>query len=58
MHRQGQKQMQKVGRVLNQNQEYSIIVCPDDVHARQRRLLAHAFSERAVSGAISTITSL
>ena len=49
MHRQGHKQMQKAGIPVNQNKTHSIIIAPDDVHARQRRLLSHAFSERAVS---------
>jgi len=45
MHRQGQKQMAKAGR----SGGLSILNAPDDAHARQRRLLSHAFSERAVS---------
>jgi cytochrome P450 len=49
MHRQGQKQMQKSERTSSPIGGYSIINCPDDVHTRQRRLLSHAFSERAAS---------
>jgi cytochrome P450 len=48
MHRQGHKQMQKAGIPARPTKAHSIIVAPDDVHARQRRLLSHAFSERAV----------
>jgi cytochrome P450 len=48
MYRQGHKQMQKAGIPASQNKAHSIIVASDDVHARQRRLLLHAFSERAV----------
>jgi len=47
-HRQGHRQMQKAGRTVD-GKAYSIINAPDDVHARQRRLLSHAFSERAVN---------
>ena len=48
MHRQGHKQMQKAGIPASQNKAHNIILAPDDVHARQRRILSHAFSERAV----------
>ncbi|KIW25940.1 uncharacterized protein PV07_09074 [Cladophialophora immunda] len=48
MHRQGHKQMQKAGIPARQNRAHAIIIAPDDVHARQRRLLSHAFSERAL----------
>jgi cytochrome P450 len=45
MHRQGHKQMAKAGRSAG----ISILVVGDEAHARQRRLLSHAFSERAAS---------
>jgi cytochrome P450 len=32
-----------------QTPPYSIINSPDDVHARQRKILSNSFSERAVS---------
>ena len=48
MHRQGYKQMQKAGIPVSQSKAHAITIAPDDVHARQRRLLSHAFSERAV----------
>lgn len=53
MHRQdgngkAMKQMQKGRSRRNQNGVYSIINAPDDVHARQRKMLSHAFSDRAV----------
>lgn len=48
MHRQGHKQMQKDGIPVRPNQAHAITIAPDDVHARERRLLSHAFSERAV----------
>jgi cytochrome P450 len=47
MHRQGRKQMIKADRIAGRG--LSIIVAPDDAHARQRRLLSHAFSDRAAS---------
>lgn len=49
MHRQGQKQMAKAGRGNGPAGGVSILNASDDAHARQRRLLSHAFSERAVS---------
>jgi cytochrome P450 len=48
MHRQGQPQMRKVMRGRTINGAYSIINAPNDIHARQRKALAHAFSEKAV----------
>jgi hypothetical protein len=49
MHRQGHPQMAKFGRGnSNKPGSYSIINAPDDVHARQRKSLSHAFSEKAV----------
>jgi hypothetical protein len=48
MHRQGQPQMAKRGRgTSNKNGAYNIINAPDDIHARQRKSLSHAFSEKA-----------
>jgi len=48
MHRQGQPQMAKWGRGgANDKGAYSIINAPDDIHARQRKSLSHAFSEKA-----------
>jgi hypothetical protein len=54
MHRQNAngkavKQMPKTGGRLPHNKVYSILSAPDDVHARQRKMLSHAFSDRAVS---------
>lgn len=50
MHRQGQPQMAKFNRGgANKKGAYSIINAPDDIHARQRKSLSHAFSEKAVS---------
>lgn len=46
MHRQGHKQMSKAGRPTGGVP--SILNAGDEAHARQRRLLSHAFSERAV----------
>jgi cytochrome P450 len=40
--------MQKIERPSNQMSSYSILHAPDDVHARQRKMLSHAFSDRAV----------
>lgn len=48
MHRQNQKQMQKALPRRQINGAYHIINAPDDVHARQRKMLSHAFSERAL----------
>lgn len=49
MHRQGQPQMRKAGRGGRvRGGAYNIINAPDDIHARQRKALSHAFSERAV----------
>jgi cytochrome P450 len=50
MHRQGHPQMKKVMRARPVNGAYSIISAPNDIHARQRKVLAHAFSEKAVRG--------
>jgi hypothetical protein len=54
MHRQdgngkAVKQMVKAARRPDQNGVYSILNAPDDVHSRLRKMLAHAFSDRAVS---------
>lgn len=54
MHRQdgsgkAVKQLPKNNIRPNQNGVYSILDAPDDVHSRQRRMLSHAFSDRAVS---------
>ncbi|KAF1983382.1 isotrichodermin C-15 hydroxylase [Aulographum hederae CBS 113979] len=46
--RQNQKQMSKLQRGARKNQPFSILSAPDDVHARQRKLVSHAFSERAL----------
>jgi cytochrome P450 len=48
MHRQGHGQLQKSVPRLKINGAYHIINAPDDVHARQRKMLSHAFSERAL----------
>lgn len=58
MHRQDAngkavKQMAKAGRRPDQNGVFSILNAPDDVHSRQRKMLSHAFSDRAVSFPIS-----
>jgi cytochrome P450 len=44
--------MKKWGRSPPGQKTYSIINAPDDIHARQRRMLSHAFSDRAVSNLI------
>lgn len=54
MHRQdvngkAVKQMAKAYTRTSQNGVYSILDAPDDVHSRQRKMLSHAFSDRAVS---------
>lgn len=50
MHRQGQPQMEKRRRdVFLPPGVFNIITAPDDIHARQRRAVSHAFSEKAVS---------
>ncbi|QDS68969.1 hypothetical protein FKW77_008901 [Venturia effusa] len=46
MHRQGHKQMAKAGQPPGGTP--SILHAGDEDHARQRRLLSHAFSERAL----------
>lgn len=45
-HKQGHKQMAKAGRPTGGVP--SILNAGDDDHSRQRKLLSHAFSERAV----------
>ncbi|KAF2667685.1 putative toxin biosynthesis cytochrome P450 monooxygenase [Microthyrium microscopicum] len=40
------KQLQKSRPARKNNGTYSVILAPDDVHARQRRVLSHAFSEK------------
>jgi cytochrome P450 len=49
-------QMRKVMKSRTVNGAHSIISAPGDVHARQRKVLAHAFSEKAVSNPIPSIT--
>lgn len=44
-----QPQMKKIMKSRTLNGAHSIIAAPEDVHARQRKVLAHAFSEKAVS---------
>jgi len=46
--RHGSQQMQKTLQARKINGAYSIINAPDDIHARQRKMLSHAFSERAL----------
>jgi cytochrome P450 len=40
--------MQKWARIPPGTKAYSILNAPDDNHARQRKILSHAFSEKAV----------
>ncbi|KAE9977278.1 hypothetical protein BLS_001534 [Venturia inaequalis] len=52
MHRQDAngkavKQLAKHGSIVHGDGVYSILDAPDDVHARQRKMLSHAFSDRA-----------
>lgn len=47
MHRQGHPQLQKT-LPFPRSGTYNIINAPDDIHARQRKTLSHAFSERAL----------
>ena len=47
-HKQGRPQMQKADRGRRRVQVYSIINAPDDIHARQRKMVSHAFSDRAL----------
>ena len=46
--RHGTQQLQKTMSARKINGAYSIINAPDDIHARQRKMLSHAFSERAL----------
>jgi cytochrome P450 len=48
-HKQGRPQLQKSRRRGPASGSYSILNAPDDAHARQRKMLSHAFSDRAVS---------
>ncbi|TID15340.1 putative secreted glycosidase [Venturia nashicola] len=49
MHRQGQPQTEKARRDhFLPPGLFNIVNAPDDVHARQRRAVSHAFSDRAV----------
>ncbi|KIW02096.1 uncharacterized protein PV09_06586 [Verruconis gallopava] len=49
MHRQGHPQMAKYGRGnSNTRGAHSLVSAPDDIHARQRKCLSHAFSEKAL----------
>ncbi|TID27444.1 putative secreted glycosidase [Venturia nashicola] len=41
-------QMRKSTEVRPVNGAHSIVFAPDDIHARQRKVLAHAFSEKAL----------
>ena len=47
-HRHGTQQLQKTLASRKINGAYSIVNAPDDIHARQRKMLSHAFSERAL----------
>lgn len=49
-----QPQMKKVFKSPTVNGAHDIFVAPDDVHSRQRKVLAHAFSEKAVSVGMSS----
>lgn len=50
MHRQGKPQMLKAHRENFEADQsvHNIITAPDDIHSRQRRAVAHAFSDKAV----------
>jgi hypothetical protein len=47
-HKQGRQQLPKADRGPLRRAVYSIINAPDDVHARQRKMISHAFSDRAL----------
>jgi cytochrome P450 len=47
-HKQGRPQLQKAERAGLRRHVYSIINAPDDIHARQRKMVSHAFSDRAL----------
>lgn len=48
MHKQGRLQFQKVLGVRPSHGAYSIFTAPDEIHARQRKMLSHAFSTKAL----------
>ncbi|QDS75471.1 hypothetical protein FKW77_004385 [Venturia effusa] len=53
MHRQdangkAMKQLAKNHKKRHENGVYSLLDAPDDVHSRQRKMLSHAFSDRAL----------
>ncbi|KAF2105449.1 putative cytochrome P450 monooxygenase [Lophiotrema nucula] len=48
MHKQGRPQFQKVAGQRPSHGAYSIMTAPDDAHARQRKMLSHAFSSKAL----------
>lgn len=43
---------------IAENGVYHLASAPDDVHARQRKMLSHAFSDRAVRLAFRTLTPM
>jgi cytochrome P450 len=45
----GRGQMQKWASFNPGQKAFHIQNAPDDIHARQRKILSHAFSDRAVS---------
>jgi hypothetical protein len=50
-HKQGRQQLAKVNRstfFVQGVPTFHILNAPDDIHARQRKMIAHAFSDRAV----------
>jgi hypothetical protein len=58
MHRQGQPEMKKMMRAREANGTYDILNAPKDVHARQRKVLSNAFSEKAVSELVSSVLNV
>jgi cytochrome P450 len=58
IYRQGRTQMQKWARVPLGTKAFSILNAPDDVHARQRKVFAHAFSAQAVRDIVPSSRAL
>lgn len=49
MHQQGRVQLQKVPLLPVKDRAPDLVTSSDDVHARQRKMVSHAFSDRNVS---------
>jgi cytochrome P450 len=48
MHQQGKPQLKKVPLLPVQERAPNLLQAPDEIHARQRKMVAHAFSDRNV----------